>query len=64
MNLLDESFGDFILHPVDYEVNTAEMVRCFQNIIHIDAFFSYADCVRLEYIPRLFVGETASFDVV
>ena len=41
-----------------------EVVGCLNDIIHVHRFVCDADCVGLEYISGLFVGELAAFDVI
>lgn len=50
---------------VDDIVDAAEVVRGLHNIIYVDCpALSYPDCVGLEYIASLVVGEFAALDMV
>ena len=40
------------------------MVGGLDDVVHIDAFFRHTDGVCLEDVAGLFVGESASLDVV
>ena len=45
-------------------IDAPEVVGSLNDIIHVHIFVCDADCVGLEYISGLFVGELAAFDVV
>ena len=64
VQFLDKRLGQPLLGTVDNEVDTAEMVRRLDNVVYTDAFALDADGIRLEGIARLFVRQSAAFDVV
>ena len=45
-------------------IYAAEVVGSFNDIVHVHRFICDADCVGLEDVSCLFVGELAAFDVV
>ena len=64
MQFFNKRLGQPLLGTVDNEVDTAEMVRRFDNVVYTDAFALDADGVRFEDIARLVVRQSAAFDVV
>ena len=45
-------------------IYAAEVIGRFNDIVHVHRFICDADCVGLEDVSCLFVGELAAFDVV
>ena len=45
-------------------IYTAEVVRCFDDIVHIDGFICNTDGVGLKDVSRLIMRQSAAFDVV
>lgn len=65
VKLLDERFGQLFTAVLDDEVNTAEVVGCFDDVVHIDGFvFQHADRVGFEDVSGLVGGQAAALDVV
>ena len=65
VKLLDERFGQLFTAVLDDEVNTAEVVGRFDDVVHIDGFvFQHADRVGFEDVSGLVGGQAAALDVV
>ena len=65
MKLLDERFGQLFTAVLDDEVNTAEVVGRFDDVVHIDGFvFQHADHVGFEDVSGLVGGQAAALHVV
>lgn len=64
VDLLDQRLGQFVAGTVYDKVDAAEMVYRLDYVIDVDALIRNADRVRLKDETRLFVGQTASLDIV
>lgn len=65
VKLLDERFGQLFTAVLDDEVNTAEVVGRFDDVVHVDSFvFQNADRVGFKDVSRLVCGQPAALDVV
>ena len=65
VKLLDKRFGQLFTAVLDDEVNTAEVVGRFDDVVHIDGFvFQHADRVGFEDVSGLVGGQAAALDVV
>ena len=52
------------VNTINNVINTFKMVDSFNYIINRDSIFRYANCICLEDITRLFVSESASFNMI
>lgn len=64
VQFLDEGFGERFFGPVDDCVDAAEVVRCFEDIVHPQRLALDAHRVGLEDVAGLVVGQPAALDVV
>ena len=64
MNLLDHILGKSLLCMIDDEINTAEVVYSFKDIIHVNSVRGDTDGVGFIDITRLVVRQFAALDVV
>ena len=65
VKLLDERFGQLFTAVLDDEVNTAEVVGRFDDVVHVDGFvFQHADRVGFEDVAGLVGGQAAALHVV
>ena len=64
MNLLDHILGKSLLCMIDDEIDTAEVVYSFKDIIHVNSVRGDTDGVGFIDITRLVVRQFAALDVV
>lgn len=64
VQMLDAFFGERTFGVVYDPVDAAEVVRGFDDVVHVDRVFADADGVGLEDETRLVVRESAAFHVV
>ena len=64
MQFLDESLGERLRGPVDDRVDAAEVVRCFEDIVHPQRLTFDAHRVGFKDMTCLVVGQPAALDVV
>ena len=62
--MFDKRFRQFFHCIVNYVVEAAEVVDGLNHIIYVDRPISNTDSVGLEYIARLIVRQSASFDMI
>ena len=65
MKLLDERFGQLFTAVLNDEVNAAEVVGRFDDVVHVDWFvFQHADRIGFEDVAGLVGGQSATLEVV
>ena len=65
VKLLDERFGQLFTAVLNDEVNAAEVVGRFDDVVHVDGFvFQNADRVGFKDVAGLVGGQAAALDVV
>ena len=64
VKFLDEFLGQRCFGVLNNHVDTTEMVRRFNHIIHIEDFIFYTNGICFKNISGLIVGQTAAFHVV
>ena len=64
MNLLNHILGKSLLSVVDNEIDTAEVVYSFKDIVYVDGIRGDTDGVGFIDITRLVVRQFAALDVV
>ena len=64
MKFFDKLLRQSCFCMIDNHINAAEVICCFNHIIHIQHFFFCADGVRFKDISSLIVRQAASFHMV
>lgn len=64
MQMFHEILRQRLFHPLYNEVDAAEMVHRFHNIVYVDCLVRHAQRIRLEDIPGLVVRQPAPLDMV
>ena len=65
MQRLNQLFRERLLSFVDNQVYATEMVHRFNDVVHVHRLVgSHSNSIRLEDIACLFVGQTATLDMV
>lgn len=64
MQFLDETFSQASVGIRNDEINTAEMVCRFDDVVNIGGLFCKADGVCFVNVPGLVVGQLDALDVV
>ena len=64
MQLFDELFRQLFLRMIDDIVDTAEVVNCFNDIIHVNSTIRHTNGVCFKDIARLVVSQTTALYVI
>lgn len=64
VKFLDEFFRQSFACLINHQINTAEVIGSFNDIVHIDGAVLKADGIRFEDISGLIVGQSAPLHMV